>query len=330
MEREAELNELRRQVGALRVQLGVHLPARPLPLPRQGAAAPAAGTGEAEQPRVLGLPRARSLPSRAPSAAVHHNVAAEPEKLRRAASAPSRMHFRGELEHEEDVEYDIDHGDDAVIIKARIRTVDGDLRLVPSLVLKTATLQRQLSTPRHQLAQGELIPALLSRLSVLESSSGCETVVVGLSPLPQVHDFSCMHTPVHVRGHGQGTAASSKVISAEAVAASIDSSSTVTVGGFNGSMHPELLSLALGARFAKEGAPTDLTLLFGVGQGNRRGRGLDALAQPGLLRRLVYSHLGTCPLLQGLVRDEQCEARPAERKHALFYTARTLNAASLE
>ena len=216
--------------------------------------------------------------------------------LRRAASAPARLVFSAELEDSEGLEFDIAEADDRTL-RVRVRAPGGEE--VPDLVLDGAELQRQFSTTAKQLSPSEVVPALLSRLTLLDTPQGREAHVVGLqqggaSPLVRLASYQPLPPAT------EAAVPSPKLTTAEAVAASIASDSTVTIGGFNGSMHPELLTLALAALFTKSGAPTSLELLFGVAQGNKRGRGLDALAQKGLVRRLVFAHLGTCPMLQGV------------------------------
>ena len=223
--------------------------------------------------------------------------------LRRAKSAPARLIFSDELEDIEGVKIDITEGEDRTL-RVRVREPGGGD--VPELVLDGAELQRQFSTDLRQISPAEVVPALLSRLTLLDTPKGQEAHVVGLlhgtaSPLQRLVSYQPL-PPTELPD------LSPKLTTAEDVAGSIASSSTVVIGGFNGSMHAELLTLALGARFAQSGAPKSLTLLFGVAQGNKRGRGLDALAQKGLVKRLVFGHLGTSPMMQGLVRDEHCEA----------------------
>ena len=88
-----------------------------------------------------------------------------------------------------------------------------------------------------------------------------------------------------------------KTVSAYDAAALINSGDTVTTSGFVGAGVPEGLLKALGDRFAREGQPRDLTLLFAAGQGDGKGRGLDRLAAPGLVRRIVGGHWGLIPQL---------------------------------
>lgn len=88
-----------------------------------------------------------------------------------------------------------------------------------------------------------------------------------------------------------------KIVSARDAAALVHSGDTVTTSGFVGAGVPDGLLKALGDRFAEEGHPRDLTLLFAAGQGDGKGRGLDRLAAPGLVRRIVGGHWGLIPKL---------------------------------
>ena len=88
-----------------------------------------------------------------------------------------------------------------------------------------------------------------------------------------------------------------KIVPARDAAALVHSGDTVTTSGFVGAGVPDGLLKALGDRFAEEGHPRDLTLLFAAGQGDGKGRGLDRLAAPGLVRRIIGGHWGLIPTL---------------------------------
>ncbi|MDR3440741.1 malonate decarboxylase subunit alpha [Telmatospirillum sp.] len=99
-----------------------------------------------------------------------------------------------------------------------------------------------------------------------------------------------------------------RVISAQEAAALVQDHWTVVPGGFGSCGHPDVLTRALGERFARDGSPRDLTLLFAAGAGDKAGRGLDALARAGLVRRAIGGFWGLAPSLCKLVRENRIEA----------------------
>lgn len=88
-----------------------------------------------------------------------------------------------------------------------------------------------------------------------------------------------------------------KVVSARDAAALIHSGDTVTTSGFVGAGVPDCLLKALADRFEDTGHPRDLSLIFAAGQGDGKGRGLDRLCAPGLVRRVIGGHWGLIPAL---------------------------------
>ncbi|MGF1727327.1 malonate decarboxylase subunit alpha [Photobacterium nomapromontoriensis] len=99
-----------------------------------------------------------------------------------------------------------------------------------------------------------------------------------------------------------------KLTTARIVAECINNRSVVIAGGFGCCGHPDLLTLALSERFAREQQPIGLTLLFASGAGDKNGKGLDKLAQPALIKRAIGGFWGFCPALTQLGKDGIIEA----------------------
>ncbi len=79
-----------------------------------------------------------------------------------------------------------------------------------------------------------------------------------------------------------------KIVSLEEAAALIPSGAVVTVSSSSGLGCPDAVLRAIGARFAASGEPRGLTTLHPIAAGDMYGiDGVDHLAQPGLLRRII-------------------------------------------
>jgi propionate CoA-transferase len=99
-----------------------------------------------------------------------------------------------------------------------------------------------------------------------------------------------------------------KVISARAAAALVQCGQTLATCGFVGIGFPENLAVALKDHYTDTGLPSDLTLVFGAGQGDGKDRGLNHLAPPGLLKRVIGGHWGLIPKVGALATSDQIEA----------------------
>jgi propionate CoA-transferase len=98
------------------------------------------------------------------------------------------------------------------------------------------------------------------------------------------------------------------VITAREAARLVASGATITTGGFGSCGHPDLLSAALAERHADTFLPTDLTLVFAAGQGDKADRGINRLARPGLLRKVIGGYWALTPALGQMALRGEIEA----------------------
>src|SRR5258706_5297909 len=92
-----------------------------------------------------------------------------------------------------------------------------------------------------------------------------------------------------------------KIVSAAEAVAIIRDSDTVACSGFVGAGTPDELIIALEKRFLDTGTPRDFTLAFAAAPGDSKDRGMNRLAHPGLVKRVIGGHWALGPKL-GKVR----------------------------
>jgi propionate CoA-transferase len=106
-----------------------------------------------------------------------------------------------------------------------------------------------------------------------------------------------------------------KIVSARDAVRLIRDGDTVATGGFVGIGFAEEIAVAIEEVFnaadeepSAMGKPRNLTLVYAAGQGDGRTRGLNRLAQPGLVKRVIGGHWGLVPRLQQLAVGNLIEA----------------------
>ena len=99
-----------------------------------------------------------------------------------------------------------------------------------------------------------------------------------------------------------------KIVDAAEAVAIIRSGDTVASSGFVGVGTPDEIIKALELRFVQTGEPRDLSLVFAAAPGDGADRGLNRLAHPGLIKRLVGGHFGLVPKLARMAVDNHVEA----------------------
>lgn len=99
-----------------------------------------------------------------------------------------------------------------------------------------------------------------------------------------------------------------KIVSAEEAVRIIRDNDTIAFGGFVGIGFAEEIGIELEQFYKKNKHPQNLTLVFAAGQGDGDKRGLNHLAHPGLIKRIIGGHWGLAPKLQKMALENDIEA----------------------
>ena len=109
----------------------------------------------------------------------------------------------------------------------------------------------------------------------------------------------------------------SKICDVSTAVAAIKDGQSVASTGIIGWLTPDVVLRAIGERFESTGAPRDLTFFFPCATGDAVGiRGMDHVARPGLMRRIVsgsyinprHPETGARPALSQLIQNDRIEA----------------------
>jgi len=99
------------------------------------------------------------------------------------------------------------------------------------------------------------------------------------------------------------------LLTAEQAAALVPDRASLLIEASGGGVNePSALLRAIGERYRRDASPTDLSLYFCSGIGDRNGGGVDVLAQPGLVRRAVAGHWAMTPTLARMAHAGEIEA----------------------
>ncbi len=96
-----------------------------------------------------------------------------------------------------------------------------------------------------------------------------------------------------------------KIVSAEEAARLIRDGDNVATEGFVGAGFPEEIAIAIKEYYLKNAHPRNITLIYAAGQGDGKEKGLNHLAEEGLVGRVIGGHIGLAPKLQRLIFENK-------------------------
>lgn len=100
----------------------------------------------------------------------------------------------------------------------------------------------------------------------------------------------------------------SKVVTMDQAVAMIKPGSFVITSGFLTAGTPDAIMKAVGDSFDATGTPNNLTIMYGAGQGNKKGGQQERWAKEGLVKCWIAGHYGFSPKVIEMILNNQCEA----------------------
>lgn len=100
----------------------------------------------------------------------------------------------------------------------------------------------------------------------------------------------------------------SKIVDIERALDLVKSGDTVAFGGLGLTGYPEYIAASLERRFLSKNAPKELTMIGVSGQGDRKGRGADHFAHPGMVCKAIMGHFRASPVFSKMSTSGEIEA----------------------
>ena len=100
----------------------------------------------------------------------------------------------------------------------------------------------------------------------------------------------------------------SKVVTMDQAVATIQPNDTVITSGFLTAGTPDAIMKAVADSFDATGTPNNLTIMYGAGQGNKKGGQQERWAKEGLIKRWIAGHYGFSPKVIDMIINNKVEA----------------------